>query len=185
MRNKKCREAECNTIFGERFSQKGVDTVQVWHPSCGLPDCHQDRHSGQELDFLPGKTYPILRSGPWKQEGRPSPSGVKILPFGEARLRRVGLETKIKQFRNLSPIVAEEWESRRGYSRAAYKSDPFGFILSQTAFSQTPRQSPSQLRCCDHPLDASTALRPPWSRLPACLACTVQWPLACFHFCPQ
>lgn len=120
-----------------------------------------------------------------KQEGRPSPSGVKILPFGEARLRRVGLETKIKQFRNLSPIVAEEWESRRGYSRAAYKSDPFGFILSQTAFSQTPRQSPSQLRCCDHPLDASTALRPPWSRLPACLACTVQWPLPCFHFCPQ
>lgn len=72
------------------------------------------------------------------------------------------METTKKQFRKLSPVVVKEWGRDRIYSRAANKSNPFGFIVPNTAFSRTSladplpaqvlrtiRQTPPQ--CCDIP----------------------------------
>lgn len=152
-RNKECRKAECSTI-SKSFSQKSMDTELAMAQICRFPDIvtESDTVDSSWMSWL-ASAHPILRCGVPEQEGRSSPSGIKILPL-KVKPRKVGCRTQ-KTF----PRSGKGLGGGRAYWRRVYNSDPFGFIVPQTAFSQIrpcnpdpcPGQSPSQLRGWEPP----------------------------------
>lgn len=130
-RNKKCREAECNTIFGRSFSQKSTWTLlRHGTQSVGYPTLSLRQTQWTVAGCCDWQApVPFWGVGLQKWEGRWSPSGVKILSFRKVK-QRMWSEIFLKAIQKTFPSGGKGMGRWKGiYSTTAYTSNLFSFIV--------------------------------------------------------
>ena len=180
------REAECNTVPRVSFSKKCGLYLGVAPSLHGATRGHQDTVTEDVTGKCP--SHSELRA---PEMGRQiKPLGCKDPALWESQAEEKGWKSKRKQFRKLSPVVVTEREGGRKYSRTVDKSNAFGFIVPQTAFSRPASgRLPPSSGVENHPPGTFVVLRRPWSRPPPCLARTgdtvTSWLVTLLPFLPQ